>query len=114
MLNTRNLIKSGIFIVVGFTVYGTLTVFPAIFSEGKISNPQELENARQFSNTMAVISSIGVFAGIATIITGVAGKYPTVKKVLKIITGYSLYEKMVDNAVRSDLSVNKTMKSGTN
>ena len=114
MVNTRNLIKSGIFIAIGFTVYGMVTVLPAILSEGKISNPQELGNARQFANTMAVISSLGVFAGIATVITGVARKYPTVKKILKIITGYSLYEEMVDNAVRFNLSVDKIMKDRTN
>ena len=107
-VEAKELIKIGILVVVGFTLYGMSTVLPAILSEGKIINSKELENAKQFASIMAIVSTVGVFAGITTVITGIAVKYPKVKMILKIITGYSLYEKIVDDAVKSNLQDDRT------
>jgi uncharacterized membrane protein len=100
-LSSGAIVKTGVIIIGGFILYGMSTVVLPILTMEKINNIQELKNAWQFVSIMSVINILGIIAGIITAIAGAAKKFPILKKIIKTITLYALFEKMVSDAVES-------------
>ena len=103
-INAGELIKIGVLFILFFTFYIIASVMPVSINEGKIINPQELDNARQAVNIFVAFGGIGVVAGIITTLFGLSRKYKKVKQILKLITGYSLFERIVDTTVKNKIS----------
>ena len=103
-ITNEELIKIGVLFILFFTFYIIASVMPVSINEVKIINSRELDNARRVVNIFVAFGGIGVVAGIITTLVGLAGKYIQVKKILKIITGYAWFEKIVYIKVNNKIS----------